>query len=40
MHGEGKIEKNKNGVPETIPMWRAKKYKKKDDPFFEHTIIL
>jgi hypothetical protein len=37
---EGKIEKNKNGVPEAIPMWRGKKEKKKDDPFFEHTILL
>jgi hypothetical protein len=33
-------EIEKNGVPEAIPMWRAKKRQKKDDPFFEHTILL
>jgi hypothetical protein len=35
-----KLEKNENGVPEAIPMWREKKEKKKDDPFFEHTVLL
>jgi hypothetical protein len=34
-----KMKNNKDGVPEATPMWRAKK-EKKDDPFFEHTIIL
>jgi hypothetical protein len=36
----GKLKKTKNRVPEAIPMWRAKKEKKKDDPFFKHTILL
>jgi hypothetical protein len=35
-----KLKKDKNGLPEAIPMWRAKKEKKKDDPFFENTILL
>jgi hypothetical protein len=35
----GKLKKNKNGIPEAIPMWRAKKGKHKDDTFFGHTII-
>jgi hypothetical protein len=35
-----KLKKNKDGVPEAVPMWRAKKDKKEDDPFFEHTILL
>jgi hypothetical protein len=37
---EKKLKKNKNGVPEAIPMWRAKKGKNKDDPFLMHTILL
>jgi hypothetical protein len=40
MPEEGKIEKNKNGLPEAIPTWRAKKGKNKDDTFFEHAILL
>jgi hypothetical protein len=35
-----KLKKDKNGLPEAIPMWRAKKGSKPDDPFFEHTILL
>jgi hypothetical protein len=35
-----KLRKNKNGLPEAIPMWRAKTGKNKNDPVFEHTIIL
>jgi hypothetical protein len=34
------LKKDKNGLPEAIPMWRAKKGSKPDDPFFEHTILL
>jgi hypothetical protein len=30
----GKMKKYKNGLPEALPMWRAKKGSKKDDPFF------
>jgi hypothetical protein len=29
-----KLKKDKNGLPEAIPMWRAKKGSKTDDPFF------
>jgi hypothetical protein len=29
-----KLKKDKSGLPEAIPMWRAKKGSKKDDPFF------
>jgi hypothetical protein len=36
----GELKKDKDWVPEPVPMWRAKKGKKEDDPFFEHTIIL
>jgi hypothetical protein len=35
-----KLKQDKNGLPEPIPMWRAKKGTKPDDPFFEHTILL
>jgi hypothetical protein len=35
-----KMKKDKHGVPEPVPMWRAKKSKKEDDHFFEHTILL
>jgi hypothetical protein len=35
-----KLKKDKNGLPEAIPMWRAKKGSNTDDPFFEHTILL
>jgi hypothetical protein len=34
-----KLKKDKNGLPEAIPMWRANKGSKTDDPFFEHTIL-
>jgi hypothetical protein len=40
MHEEVKIEKNKNGVPEAIPMWRAKKDKNNDDPFLNTQFYL
>jgi hypothetical protein len=36
----GNLRKDTNGVLEPVPMWRAKKGKKEDDPIFEHTIIL
>jgi hypothetical protein len=37
----GKLRKDKDGVPEPVPMWRAKKGKKEDDPFLiKHTVIL
>jgi hypothetical protein len=35
-----KLNKDNNGLPKPIPMWRAKKGSKPDDPFFEHTILL
>jgi hypothetical protein len=35
-----KFKKDKNGLPEAIPIWRAKKVSKKDDPCFEQTILL
>jgi hypothetical protein len=28
------MRKDKDGVPEPVPMWRAKNGKKEDDPFF------
>jgi hypothetical protein len=34
------LKRDKDGVPESVPMWRAKKGKTEDDPFFEHTILL
>jgi hypothetical protein len=35
-----KLKKDKNWLPEDIPMWIAKKGSKTYDPFFEHTILL
>jgi hypothetical protein len=40
MYEEGGIEKGQRWVPEPVPMCRAKKGKKEDDPFFENTILL
>jgi hypothetical protein len=34
------MKNDKDGVPEAAPIWRAKKDKTEDDPFFEHTILL
>jgi hypothetical protein len=30
----GEMRKDKDGVPEPVPMWRADRGKKEDDPFF------
>jgi hypothetical protein len=38
--GGEKLKKNKNGVPEAIPMWRAKKEKRKMILFFNTQFYL
>jgi hypothetical protein len=36
----GKLRKDKNGVPDPVPMWKASRGKKDDDYFYEHTMLV
>jgi hypothetical protein len=34
------MRKDKNGVTDPVPIWKARRGKKDDDYVFEHTLVL